>query len=195
MVYLLSALSLLIQVAFGAIATLFLLRLLSEANRADFHNPLSQFIYRYTNPVLAPMRRILPNWRRINLAALLIVWLAVLLERVAISGLALILGLVSSMPTLSGLLILSFADLLDFVLLFYLIVIFGWSLLSMLSADPHQPLIRLAGAIVQPLLRPLRGKLVLGNIDFSPAVVMIVLLLARLLLVAPLLSLGVRLGG
>ncbi len=141
------------------------------------------------------MRRILPNWRRINLAALLIVWLAVLLERVAISGLALILGLVSSMPTLSGLLILSFADLLDFVLLFYLIVIFGWSLLSMLSADPHQPLIRLAGAIVQPLLRPLRGKLVLGNIDFSPAVVMIVLLLARLLLVAPLLSLGVRLGG
>jgi YggT family protein len=195
MVYLLSALSLLIQVAFGAIATLFLLRLLAEANRADFHNPLSQFIYRYTNPVLAPMRRILPNWRRINLAALLIVWLAVLLERVAISGLALILGLVSSMPTLSGLLILSFADLLDFVLLFYLIVIFGWSLLSMLSADPHQPLIRLAGAIVQPLLRPLRGKLVLGNIDFSPAVVMIVLLLARLLLVAPLLSLGVRLGG
>jgi YggT family protein len=195
MVYLLSALSLLIQVAFGAIAALFLLRLLAEANRADFHNPLSQFIYRYTNPVLAPMRRILPNWRRINLAALLIVWLAVLLERVAISGLALILGLVSSMPTLSGLLILSFADLLDFVLLFYLIVIFGWSLLSMLSADPHQPLIRLAGAIVQPLLRPLRGKLVLGNIDFSPAVVMIVLLLARLLLVAPLLSLGVRLGG
>ncbi len=39
MIYLLSALSLLIQVAFGAIATLFLLRLLAEASRADFHNP------------------------------------------------------------------------------------------------------------------------------------------------------------
>jgi YggT family protein len=188
MVYLLSALSLLIQVAFGAIAALFLLRLLAEANRADFHNPLSQFIYRYTNPVLAPMRRILPNWRRINLAALLIVWLTLLLERLVIF----ILG--GFMPTLSGLLVLSVADLLDFVLLFYIIVIFGWSLLSMLSADPHQPVIRLASAIVQPVLRPLRGKLVVANIDFSPTVVVIVLLLARLLLVAPLFDLGSRLA-
>lgn len=189
MTYLLSALSLLIQVAFGAVATLFLLRVLAEANRADFHNPLSQFIYRYTNPVLAPIRRVLPNWRRINLAALLVVWLTLLLERVVIFGLA---GFV---PHLLGLLILSLADLLDFVLLFYIVVIFGWSLLTMLSADPHQPLIRLAGAIVQPILRPLRGKLVVGNIDFSPTAVVIVLLLARLLLVAPLFDLGARLAG
>jgi YggT family protein len=188
MTYLLSALSLLIQVAFGAVATLFLLRVLAEANRADFHNPLSQFIYRYTNPVLAPIRRVLPNWRRINLAALLIVWLTLLLERVVIFGLA---GFV---PHLPGLLILSLADLLDFALLLYIVVIFGWSLMSMLSADPHQPLIRLAGAIVQPILRPLRGKLVVGNIDFSPTVVVIVLLLARLLLTAPLFDLGARLA-
>lgn len=188
MPYLLSALSMLIQVAFGAIATLFLLRLLAEANRADFHNPLSQFIYRYTNPVLAPIRRVLPNWRRINLAALLIVWLTVLVERLVIFGLA------GFWPAPLGLLVLSLADLLDFVLLFYIIVIFGWSLLTMLSADPHQPLIRLAGTIVQPVLRPLRGKLVVANIDFSPTVVVIVLLLARLVLVAPLFDLGARLA-
>ncbi len=188
MPYLLSALSMLIQVAFGAIATLFLLRLLAEANRADFHNPLSQFIYRYTNPVLAPIRRVLPNWRRINLADLLIVWLTVLVERLVIFGLA------GFWPAPLGLLVLSLADLLDFVLLFYIIVIFGWSLLTMLSADPHQPLIRLAGTIVQPVLRPLRGKLVVANIDFSPTVVVIVLLLARLLLVAPLFDLGARLA-
>ncbi|RDS85401.1 YggT family protein [Dyella psychrodurans] len=188
MPYLLNALSMLIQVAFGAIATLFLVRLLAEATRVDFHNPLSQFIYRYTNPVLAPIRRVLPNWRRINLAALLIVWLTMLLERVVIYGLA------GYMPALPGLLVASLADLLDFVLLFYIIVIFGWSLLTMLSADPHQPVVRLAGTIVQPLLRPLRGKLVVGNIDFSPTVVVIILLLARMLLVAPLFDLGARLA-
>ena len=112
MSYLLNALSMLVQVAFGAIATLFLCRVLAEANRVDFHNPLSQFIYRFTNPVLAPVRRILPNWRRINLAAVLVIWLTLLIERLLIFSLA---GFV---PSLLGLLILSIADLLDFVLLF-----------------------------------------------------------------------------
>jgi YggT family protein len=188
MPYLLNALSMLVQVVFGAIATLFLCRVAAEATRADFHNPLSQFIYRYTNPVLAPVRRILPNWRRINLAALLVVWLTFLIERLVISALA------GFLPSPLGLLVLSLADLLDFVLLFYIVLIFGWSILSMLSVDPYQPLMRLAGAIVQPLLRPLRGKLTVGSIDFSPTVVVIALLLARILVAAPLFDLGARLA-
>jgi YggT family protein len=188
MSYLLNALSMLIQVAFGAVATLFLCRLLAEATRADFHNPLSQFIYRYTNPVLAPIRKVLPNWRRINIAALLMVWLTVLIERIVIFALG------GFMPSVAGLLVLSLADLLDFVLLFYIVVIFGWSLMSMLSVDPYQPLMRLAGAMVEPVLRPLRGKMTVGMIDFSPTVVVIVLLLARMLLAAPLFDLGAKLA-
>ena len=187
MSYLLSAFTLIVQVVFGAIATLFLVRLLAEANRAEFHNPLSQFIYRYTNPVLVPLRRVLPNWRRINLAAVLILLLTFVLERLLLFVLA---GL---MPAWPGLLVLSLADMLDFVLLFYIVVIFGWSLLSMFSPDRHHPLIRLAGAIVEPLLRPLRGKLVIGSIDFSPTVVVIVLLLAQRLIAAPLFDFGASL--
>ncbi|MBE1160549.1 YggT family protein [Dyella acidiphila] len=187
MPYLLNALSMLIQVAFGAIATLFMCRLAAEATRADFHNPLSQFIYRYTNPVLAPVRRALPNWRRINLAALLVVWLSLLLERLVIFLLA------GFLPGAPGLLVLSLADLLDFVLLFYIVVIFGWSLLTMLSADPYQPVVRLAGAMAEPLLRPVRGRMMVGSIDFSPTVVVIVLLLARMLIAAPLLDFGTEL--
>jgi YggT family protein len=188
MSYLLNALSLLVQVIFGAIATLFLCRLAAEATRADFHNPLSQFIYRYTNPILAPIRRIVPNWRRIDLAALLMVWLTLLIERVVTFALG------GFLPSPLGLLVLSLADLIDFVLLFYIIVIFGWSLLSMLQVDPYQPVMRLAGAIVDPVLRPLRGKLVVGSIDFSPTVVVIVLLLARILIAAPLFDLGAKLA-
>jgi YggT family protein len=55
-------------------------------------------------------------------------------------------------------------------------------------------LLRLAGAIVEPLLRPLHGKLIAGQIDFAPMAVMIVLLLARLLLAQPLMDLGARLA-
>ena len=188
MSYLLNAIALLVEVAFDAVATLFLLRIAAEACRADFHNPLSQFIYRTTNPVLAPLRRALPNWRRINLAALLVAWLAMLLKRLVLFAL---MGLV---PHPLGLLVLSMASLLDYALLFYIVLIFGWSLLSMIAPDPYHPMQRLLGAIVDPLLRPLRGKLTVGMIDFSPTVVIVGLLLARMLIAQPLLDGGMRLA-
>jgi YggT family protein len=186
--YLLNALALLLDLAFDAVVTLLLLRVAAEACRADFHNPLSQFVYRYTNPVLAPIRRVLPNWHRINLAALLLAWLAMLVKRL------LLFALLGVMPHPLGLIVLALAELLDFVLLFYLVLIFGWSLLSMFSVDRRHPLLQLAGSIVAPLLRPLHDKLIAGQIDFAPMVVMIVLLLARLLIAAPLLDLGARLA-
>src|SRR6185312_2311661 len=74
MIYLANALSLLIQFAFGCAILLFVFRLLAEAVRADFYNPICQFLYRATNPVLTPLRRVIPTWRRINIAALLIAW-------------------------------------------------------------------------------------------------------------------------
>jgi len=186
--YLLNALSMLIELAFEAAVTLLLLRVAAEACRADFNNPLSQFIYRYTNPVLGPIRRVLPNWRRINLAALLLAWLAMLLKRL------LLFALLGVMPHPVGLLLLALAELLDFALLFYIVLLFGWSLLSMFAVDRRQPLLRLASTIVTPLLRPLQGKLIAGSIDFAPMVVMIVLLLMRLLVAKPLMDLGTGLA-
>lgn len=188
MTYLLNAVAFLLELAFDALAALFLLRLAAEACRADFHNPLSQFIYRCTNPILAPLRRVLPNWRRINLAALLLAWLAMLLKRLLLFALA------GYMPHFGGLLVLALAELFDFALLFYLVLVFGWSLLSLFAPDPRHPLQRLLGAIVDPLLRPLRGRLNVGMLDFSPTVVIVGLLLARILLAAPLLAFGWRLA-
>lgn len=188
MIYLLNAISLLLEIAFDVLATLFVLRLLAEAGRADFRNPVSQFVYRYTNPVLAPVRRVLPNWRRINLAALLVCYLVMLVKRLVL------FALVGTMPHVAGLLVLALADLLDFVLLFYLVLVFGWSLLSMFQVSPYHPVMGLVEAIVDPLLRPLRGKLVVGMLDFSPAVVMIILLLARILIAAPLFDWGTQLA-
>ncbi len=188
MSYLINALSLLIELAFDLVVTLLLLRVLAEACRADFNNPLSQFIYRSTNPVLVRLRRVIPNWRRINIAAVLLAWLAMLIKRV------ILFGLVGVFPHPLGLLVLSLADLIDFALLLYIILIFGWSLMSMFSRDPSQPALRLLGSMVDPLLRPLRGRLTLGQIDFSPMVVLIGLMLARILIAAPLLDLGMRLS-
>jgi YggT family protein len=136
-------LSMLIELAFDAVVTLFVLRLLAEACRADFNNPLSQFVYRYTNPVLAPMRKVLPNWRRINLAPCC--WPgwrccsnAWLLFAAARDDAAL------RRPAGAGL--AETARLCPAVLL---VLIFGWSLMSMLAVDRRHPLLRLAGTIVE----------------------------------------------
>ncbi|MHC1481160.1 YggT family protein [Frateuria aurantia] len=190
MSYLLQALSLLIQVAFSFAIGLFVLRVLAEASRAEFQNPLSQMIYRYSNPVVTPIRRWIPNWKRLNLAAILVAWLLSILSR----GLqqSLVAGLHFGLP---GLLVLGTADLLDFTLVFYVAMIFGWTLSSLFGGNRHHPAVRLLGNIIEPLLRPWRGRLAFGGIDFSPTVIMLGLLLARILIVGPLRDLGFNLGG
>lgn len=180
MTYLLNALSFLLDVALGALATLFVLRLLAEASRVDFHNPLSQFVYRYTNPVLAPIRRVLPNWRRINLSALVVAWLIMLIKRVVQ------FVLVGMMPNVLGLVLLSLVDLADFILIFYIVLVLAWSVMSMFQLDGRHPAMRLVATLVTPLLRPLRDRLVVGMLDFGPLAVLIGLYLVRLLIIAPL---------
>jgi YggT family protein len=48
----------LVQTAFGLYAALVLLRLLFQAMDVDFPNLLSQFVYKATQPVLKPLRRV-----------------------------------------------------------------------------------------------------------------------------------------
>lgn len=180
MTYLLNAFSFLLDIVFGALTTLFVLRMAAEASRVDFHNPVSQFIYRYTNPVLAPIRRVIPNWRRINLAAIVVAW-ALMLVKLLIQ-----FAMVGMAPNVLGLVLLSLVELADFVLLFYVVVIFIWSLMSWVQGPHGHPVMRLCDTLVSPLVRPLRGKLVVGMFDFSAWAVLIGLMLARMLVIAPL---------
>ena len=187
MIYLFNAMALMISLACNAILILFLARLAAEAARADFHNPLSQAIYRTTNPILAPIRRLLPNWRNINLAAIVTIYLLLLLKYLVLGVLA------GKVPNLSGSMVLALGHLLDSSMLFYLILIFVWSLLSLLSGATYHPLQHLLDAITKPLLYPLRGKLTFGMLDFSPFAVMVILSLGRILVAAPLIDFGTQL--
>lgn len=189
--YLTNALDLILGVVFGALVTLFVLRLLAEAFRADFHNPICQFLYRFTNPVLRPLRKVLPTVRRVNTGALLIVVVLECLKwlvRAALAGV---------MPSPVGLLIVGIADTLDFFLLTWIVLVFAWSLMSMFATDRYHPVARLISSLAEPLVRPLRGRMNLGGLDFSPTVVLLGLFLARILVAQPLQDLGLRmfLGG
>lgn len=188
MSYLANAAQIAIQFVFGALVALLLLRVLTEAWRADFHNPLCQFLYRATNPVVSPVRRFIPNWRRINLAALLLAWL------VEVIKLMLLCATIGAVPHIAGLLVLGVAELVDFILIFYLVLIFAWALMSLFTIDHRNPLVPLINQFVQPLMRPLQRRLpTLGGIDFSPAVAILILLLLRALVLQPWMDLGQRL--
>lgn len=189
MTYFANAGALLIQIFFGAIVLLFVLRMLAESVRADFHNPICQFLYRTTNPILTPLRRLIPTVRRLNIAALLLAWVAEVIKNF------LLFAMIGLRASIAGALLLGFADLLDFFAVLYLFMIFVWALLSFISLDARHPMIPLLGRLVEPVLRPLRRLLPApGGLDLSPAIAILIILLLRVLIVAPLLDLGQRMA-
>jgi YggT family protein len=187
--YFAQAAQILLDCLFGIAIFLLVLRVLLQVARANFYNPVCQFLYKTTNPVLMPLRKLIPGWRNIDIGALLLAWLLSAIK------LALIYALFGQRLGLLGLALMAFADLLDFVLVLVIGIVFVRVLLSFISVERANPVVPLVYQITEPLLRPLRSKLpALGGFDFSPLVVTLAILLARVLIVAPLLDVGMHLA-
>src|SRR5262245_3940668 len=52
-----------------------LARFILQASRADFYNPISQGVVKATDPLLKPMRVVIPGFKNIDTAALVLAWL------------------------------------------------------------------------------------------------------------------------
>lgn len=183
--YLANAGLLIVSFAFGALLGLLFLRLLAELLRANFANPVCQFLFRATHPVVAPLHRFLPSVRRLNLAVLALALITELIK------LLLVCALQGITPGIAGLLLLAVAELIDFLLVLYIVLIFAWALLGMFAVGATHPLVPLVNQLTLPVMRPLQKRVpTLGGIDFSPAIAILVILLARILLVQPLFNLA-----
>ena len=186
--YFANAGAILVEVLFGLLTGLFVLRMLLQLVRANFYNPICQFFYKATNPVLMPMRRALKPWRSLDLAALLV---ALLLCAVKVWLLAALAGF--GLPPLATA-VLAVAALLDFVLYLYFWLIIIRIVASFVATDSYHPVFPLLMQLTEPVLAPLRRLLPpLGPFDLSPLVATLAILLARALLVAPLQDLGASL--
>ena len=187
--YLANAGQLLINFAFGALVALVVLRVLLQLVRANFYNPVCQFLYKATNPVLMPLRKLIPAWRNLDLAAVLLAWL------ISAIKLALLYALAGQRLGLAGLALMAVADLIDFVLMLYLGLILVRVLLSFISVERSNPIVPLVFQLTEPVLAPIRKRLPsLGGIDFSPMIAWLAIMLARVLVVEPLFDLGRRLA-
>jgi len=171
----------LIQTLFGLYVLLVMLRFLLQWFRADFYNPVSQFIVKLTAPPLRPLRKLIPGFAGIDLAALVLAWLLKTLE------LALTLMLMGAGGSLLGAFLWSIPELVDLLLNIFLFSILIQVVLSWVNPGAYNPAANLLYSITEPLLRPARNLLPpMSGLDLSPMLVMIGLVLLKMLLLPPL---------
>jgi YggT family protein len=158
-----SALIYIVQTLFALYLGVVLLRLLLQWSRADFRNPICEAIVRLTNPLIVPLRRILPPIGKVDTASVVAVILVAIVEVVILTSLA---G-----ATLDPLFVLRAAalEIAHAVLWLYFYAIFLYALISIVAPGGYTPLHSLLTALCEPVLRPIRRVIPpLGGIDLSP---------------------------
>lgn len=168
----------LIQTTLSLYTTAMLLRFLLQLVRADFYNPISQFIVRITNPLVIPLRRILPGLGGVDLASLLI---TVLLQMI---GLYIVLALYGAAPPgLPVMLIWGVLGVAGLLLSMYFFALLAVIILSWVAAGSNNPLVYLLYQLTEPVMAPFRKILPpIGGLDLSPILLFMVINVLRILL-------------
>jgi len=180
-----NALTFLVQVAFGVYILILMLRVLLQVLRADYYNPLSQLVVRLTEPVLAPLRRIVPRVGRIEGGAVLVMLGAQMAE------LWLVYGVKGVEPSIAGLAVVSAAELLELATTVFFWAILIRVILSWVNPGLRHPASDVVHSLTEPVLEPARRALpVMGGFDLSPILVLIGLQLVNLLLIEPIRDAG-----
>jgi YggT family protein len=178
--YLTDPLVFLIQIIFGSYALVVLLRFLLQLFRADFHNPISQFVVKVTSPVLKPMRRFIPGVSGMDISSLVLAWLVKSLE------LALTLLVTGIGGQFLSAFLWSLPELIALAINLFLIAIFIQVILSWVGTGGYNPAASLLYSLTEPLLGPARRIIPpLGGLDLSPMLVIVGLVLLKMLLLPP----------
>jgi len=162
----------LVTLAFSLVYAILYSRFVFQLLRAPFINPIAQWVYTSTNPLLRPLERVVPRWRQASLSALLLMFPVAILKLLLLKGLA----------ALSAFgLLLALVDVLSFILWYWIWAVIGYValswLFSLVEARRGNPLVELVFLIgVQPCR--LVQRLVptkLGPFDFAPVIAILVL--------------------
>ena len=168
---------------FNTIAGLYLLfvvaRFLLQLAKADFYNPISQAVFRATDPVVRIFRSFIPGYKGIDFSSLI---LAFIVQFIAISVTILLYG--GAIPSVGFIITWSFIGVLNFIILFYyyaLIASIVMSFVMMFSGNmnPH-PILLLVWQITEPIMAPFRRVIPpMGGLDFSPIFIFLIIGLIR----------------
>ena len=161
------------------------LRFLFQWTRADFYNPISQFLVKITHPPLKLLRRIIPSVGKIDTSSIV---LALALQIFANFS---ILALQGVMVGVAALIIMSFTHLISLLINVFVFAIFIRAILSWFDPGNNNPASSLLHSLTEPLLSLCRKVMPdLGGIDLSPLVALLALQLAKMMILPPLTQLA-----
>ena len=175
---------LIVRLVFDLVIIFLLMRFSLQLARADFYNPVSQSIVQLTNPMLAPLRRVIPPIKGQDTAALVLAYVFALIFLVVAYSVT------GALPNPLLLLLLAPLHLLEIVLdmLFWGVIIHA--ILSWFPGAQSAPAARVLNQLITPLLAPIRRMIPeLGGIDLSPIALLLVLQILKISLVPILVSL------
>ncbi|MFM2612202.1 YggT family protein [Vibrio campbellii] len=173
-----NSMSFLISTLFDLYIMVVILRIWLQAARADFYNPFSQFIVKATQPVVQPLRRLIPSIGSIDLATVLFAYVLCVLKFVA-------LILIASSGSVSFSMDFLFLGLLSLIkaaggLLFWVLLI--RAILSWVSQG-RSPIEYVFHQLTEPMLAPIRRIIpAMGGFDLSVLVLFIGLQFANFLM-------------
>ncbi len=176
-----------LQTVFGLYILIVMLRFLLQLVRADFYNPLSQFIVKATQPPLRPLRRVIPGLAGVDLSTVVLMLALQMLE------LWLVLMVLGRDAALAGLVVLAVARLLELAIYVFMFSIIALVILSWVQPQSYNPVFGVLNSLSAPVMRPARRLMPpMGGLDLSPILAFLVLGVLLRLVVAPLENLGAR---
>jgi YggT family protein len=93
-------------------------------------------------------------------------------------------------------LLLALATVIDYVLIFFMFITIARAVLSWVSPDPYNPIVRFIHNVTEPVLYQIRKRIPMmyGGIDFSPIIVILIIIFLRIFVVNSLEGLAGSLG-
>jgi YggT family protein len=184
-----NAILFLIQTVFQLYILLVMLRFLFQLVRADFYNPLSQFIVRVTNPPLVLLRRVIPGVGGVDVGAIVLMLLLTVLQ------FWVMLSLIDSSFSIIGLVSMAAINLILLAINVFFYTVLILVILSWVNPDGHNPIIGVLHSLAEPLLAPVRRAVpMISGFDLSPLIVAIALRMLALLVSDAFLATGLA-GG
>ena len=140
-----------------------LVRLLLQWTRADFRNPLCQAVVKLTNPLILPLRRVLPPIGKIDTASVVAVFL------VAIVYVGTVFALTEGIPPALLWIRPVLLEIVHTLLTTYFYAIILYAALSLIAPGGYSPLQSVLTSLCEPVLRPIRRFIpAVAGIDLSP---------------------------
>jgi len=177
-----SAAAFVIQTLGSLYLLIILLRFILQLVRANFYNPLSQFIVKATQPLLKPLRRAIPSLMGLDMSSLVLA--------VAVQMLLMAVILFITYGVSGNILELFLWSLIGLISLFLKVFFFAMIIsviLSWVAPGSHSPAAELVWQISEPALAPFRRMLPnLGGLDISPIFAFLVIQLLQSYVIPPL---------